>query len=97
MPYSEVIHNVKQCKAILELISDGQTGITQRPYEAMHYGKKLITNNREVMQYSFYTPEQFFIFGERPIHELKAFLQQQSPSIRKQSYTFERWLQGFTR
>ena len=63
MPYDEVIANIKGCKAILELVSDGQTGITQRPYEAIYYGKKLITNNKDVMKYSFYNEERVFCLG----------------------------------
>ncbi|MCI7613404.1 MAG: hypothetical protein MSS66_10540 [Selenomonadaceae bacterium] len=96
MPYDEVIANIKGCKAILELVSDGQTGITQRPYEAIYYGKKLITNNKGVMKYSFYNEERVFVLGQRDIGELVDFINK--PVCEYDvgiEYTFERWVRGF--
>lgn len=96
MPYDEVIANIKGCKAILELVSDGQTGITQRPYEAIYYGKKLITNNKDVMKYSFYNEERVFLLGQRDISELAEFINK--PGCEYDvgiEYTFDRWVRGF--
>lgn len=96
MPYDEVIANIKGCKAILELVSDGQTGITQRPYEAIYYGKKLITNNKDVMRYSFYNEERVFLLGQRDISELAEFINK--PGCEYDvgiEYTFDRWVRGF--
>ena len=98
LPYDEVIERIKSSRAILELISDGQTGITQRPYEALFFKKKLITTSREIMNYDFYHPENVFILGERPVEELPAFLQSPTapvaPEIIEQ-YTITHWLKQF--
>lgn len=98
MPYSEVQEHIRSSRAILELISDGQTGITQRPFEAMFLQKKLITSSAEVSRYDFYRPENVFILCERPLSELPEFLKTPFSPIPEeilQEYTLEGWLQHF--
>ncbi len=98
MAYSDVIDHVKKSKAILELISDGQTGITQRPYEALMLKKKLITTSAEIKNYDFYCKENIFILGERDEKELPSFLEtpfKKFDSDIVRAYTLERWLERF--
>lgn len=98
IPYAEVQEYNRTSRAILELISDGQTGITQRPYEAMFLRKKLITTSAEVSHYDFYRPENIFILGQRDISELPDFLRspfQPIPAEILQQYTLTGWLQHF--
>lgn len=57
LPYSEVIKKVKASKAILEIMQEGAVGYTLRTCEAIVYGKKLITDNAEVVSEPFYTPK----------------------------------------
>ena len=65
IPYSEVIENDKASNCILEIISGGQSGASLRYYEAVCYNKKLLTNNKNVVNLPFYNPEYIHIF-ERP-------------------------------
>ncbi len=99
MPYSEVQERIRTSRAVLELISDGQTGITQRPFEALFLHKKLITTSAEVRSYDFYRPENIFILNERPIGELAEFLQSPylpvEPEIIRR-YTLTGWLENFS-
>lgn len=98
MSYGEVIDNVKSSKAILELISDGQTGITQRPYEALFFKKKLITTSPEVKRYDFYCEDNIFVLGERDLQELPEFLNTPFRELDEEitaKYTFASWLKGF--
>lgn len=100
MAYSDVIDHVKKSKAILELISDGQTGITQRPYEALMMKKKLITTSAEIKNYDFYCEDNVFILGERDPEELPAFLETPFKEIEAdivKAYTLEKWLERFRR
>ena len=100
MPYAVVQERVRTSRAILELISDGQTGLTQRSFEALFLRKKLITTSSEVNSYDFYHPQNVFILGERPLEELPGFLHSPfhpiAPEIVKQ-YTLAGWLQHFSR
>ena len=98
MAYAEVIEHVKRSKAILELISDGQTGITQRPYEALFLRKKLITTSAEIKNYDFYCEENVFVLGERDVQELPQFLNAPFKDVDSEivvEYTLERWVERF--
>ncbi len=65
LPYSDAIEETKKCNCILEVLMEGQTGATLRYYEAICYNKKLLTNNKEVVNLPFYNPEYIHIF-EKP-------------------------------
>lgn len=54
---NKVIHN----DIILEIGQLGQTGVTLRAIEAILFNKKLITTNKSIKEYDFYSPEQIFI------------------------------------
>lgn len=98
LPYSQVIHRIESSRAILELISNGQTGLTQRPYEALFFRKKLITNSDEVRHYDFYRPENIFILGKRNMEDLPQFLRapyQPLPEAIINQYDFLHWLARF--
>lgn len=98
MTYGDVIEHVKQSKAILELISDGQTGITQRPYEALFFKKKLITTSSEIKNYDFYCEQNVFVLGEREVAELPEFLNAPFKEIDKEivdEYTLKSWVERF--
>lgn len=98
MPYDEVIENIKSSRAILELISDGQTGLTQRPYEALFFGKKLITTSAEIKSYDFYDARNVFLLDEQSIEKLPDFLKEDFAPISKrilEEYTLESWVQRF--
>ena len=75
VPYEKIAENIKQSRAILDIVQSGQSGITLRPMEAMFYNKKLITNNIYIKEYDFYNPRNIFILQERNISELKEFLE----------------------
>lgn len=59
--YLENIDILKHNDIILEISQLGQTGITLRALEAILFNKKLITTNKFIKQYDFFSPEQIFI------------------------------------
>lgn len=65
IPYSKVIEidNISNC--ILEVISANQSGASLRYYEAICYNKKLLTNNKNVVNLPFYNPDYIHVF-EKP-------------------------------
>ena len=98
IPYDTVIEIIKSSRAILELISDGQTGLTQRPYESLFFKKKLITTSSEITKYDFYRPENVFLLNEQPIEELPEFLETPFVTVPKEisaQYDFPHWLERF--
>ena len=100
MSYNEVIEYVKESKAVLELISAGQTGLTQRPYEALFLKKKLITTSAEIKNYDFYCEDNVFILGERSVDKLPEFLNSPLREIEDEivkEYTLVSWIKRFLR
>lgn len=47
---------------ILEVLATGQSGATLRYYEAVCYNKKLLTNNKNIVNLPFYNPEWMHVF-----------------------------------
>ena len=64
MPYTEYIDHIRRSRAILELISNGQTGLTQRAFEALFFRKKLITNREEIIKYGMLNAEDIYILDK---------------------------------
>lgn len=60
--YDEVLNEIQSCECILEILQEGQSGVTLRYYEAISYNKKLITNNSLVKQLPYYNPSYMYIY-----------------------------------
>lgn len=96
--YEQIVQNIKQSIAVLDINASGQSGITLRPMEAMFFNKKLITNNRDVLKYDFYCSDNVFIIGVDELARLKEFLLSPVvpvPDSVKKKYSAEAWLEGF--
>ncbi|WP_288230188.1 hypothetical protein [uncultured Faecalicoccus sp.] len=62
LSYEEVLHRELQATCILEVVQDGQKALTLRPYEAVAYNRKLLTNNRSILEFEFYNPRNMQYF-----------------------------------
>ena len=62
MPYVENLKHVKATKALLEIMQQGGHGYTLRACEAIMYDKKMITDNPEMADAPFYSPERISLF-----------------------------------
>lgn len=62
MPYLDYLGYVKNAKALLEILSDGQAGSTLRAVEAAYFGKMLITNNKNVTCDKYYNENATVLF-----------------------------------
>lgn len=93
--YEENLTMVKSASTIIDFNNKLHAGLSFRPFEAICFEKKLITNNGEIKYYDFYKRENIFIIGEDDEQELENFLntpyQKIDPSI-KQKYCFTNWL-----
>ena len=95
MDYYEIIKLVGESKAILDLNNGNQVGLTLRPLEALFFKKKLITNNINIINYDFYSPDNIFILGVDDISNLTIFLNKKYKEIDKkiiEKYDFSNWL-----
>lgn len=62
--YKKALEEMSSCNCILELLRDPQKQVcaTLRYYEAVCYNKKLLTNNKNVVNLPFYNPNYVHIF-----------------------------------
>ena len=76
----------------MELVQKDQDGLTWRALESIFYGRKLITNFKDIKSYDFYTPNNIFVIGSDAEEELASFLDSPYKSISDdilQKYTFK--------
>lgn len=91
LSYEEVIRHDLQSKAILDIVQEGQGGLTWRPIESIFYKKKLITNYQDIINYDLYTKDNVFILGKDDLDDLKKFVNSPwSPVLdeTRRKYTF---------
>lgn len=62
--YSEVLTKSLQARCILEVVQQGQHANTLRPYEAISYNRKLLTNNKDILSFPWYDPKYMQYFED---------------------------------
>ena len=96
--YSEVLEKIKNSKAILDIVSDNQIGLTLRPLEALFFSKKLITNDKTIVNRDFYDPNNIFVLEYDDISNILDFINRPFERIESEilgRYDFEQWLTRF--
>lgn len=98
MPYSDVIVHIKNSKALLDINQSNQSGVSQRPLEALLYNRKLITNNRFIKKMDFFNSNNIYVIENGSLEGIEEFIS--LPMVRisdeiKQRYTFEGWITQF--
>jgi len=98
MPYQSVLDLIGTSRAILDIVQEGQKGLTLRPLEALFLDKKLITNNQDIENYDFYDKQNIFILGKDDLSSIATFIHspmKQIPQEVKNYYDFSEWLKRF--
>ena len=96
--YDAIVEMITKSKAIMDILTDNQKGLTLRPLEALFFSKKLITNNKGIKSKDFYHPDNIFILGEDDIAALPEFLNKplhRLPSDILDKYDLEQWFARF--
>lgn len=52
--YPQLLREMQRASCILDITQSGQSGFTLRPYEAVVYNKRLLTNNKRIFDFQFY-------------------------------------------
>ncbi len=98
LDYSKYKQKMICSKAVLDIVQDGQIGLTIRSMETICYGKKLITNNLDIINYDFYNKNNIFVIGIDSIDNLEQFIKSPFISIPKEvmkKYNFVDWVKDF--
>ncbi|MDH1469690.1 hypothetical protein [Shewanella sp. GD03713] len=62
MSRQDVIDTIRKSKAVIDINHPSQVGLTIRTFEIIAAGKKLITTNRNVMDYDFYNENNILYY-----------------------------------
>ena len=98
--YGTYIDCVKRSRCVVDIVPNQSCGLTLRPLEALFYGKKLITNYQDIVNYDFYNQENIFIIGKDDVTKLAEFVKSPYRIINKKIvdfYSFENWLRRIER
>lgn len=93
------IENISKSKAVLEITQEGQAGLTLRTMESIFLEKKLITTNKTIKDYPFYSSKNIFIIGFDNKSNLTFFLNHPYEHIPKDKvyyYDIENWVNRFS-
>ena len=93
--YQENIDFVKKSKTLIDFKRDEHDGLSLRFFEAMQYGKKIITDNFSVKNYDFYHPNNIFVTNYVNLEGLVDFLQSPYQSLSSElveKYSFKNWI-----
>lgn len=96
--YEDYLKMIENSKAILEIMTPGQNGLTLRSMEALFFKKKLITNNLDIVDYDFYDSNNIFILGKDNIENIKTFIEKTYKEVNQQIinyYDYKSWINRF--
>ncbi len=92
---SEVAKLIKDCKIIVEIQRTEQVGLSFRIFEALGHRKKLITTNKDIVNYDFYNPQNILVVDENNIKIPKDFVNSPYVEIEEailSRYKIENWV-----
>ena len=75
IPYEEYLDILRNSRAVLNIVQEGQTSITPREIETVFDGIKCITNNKGIFDFKFYDKSRYFYIDENfNADDIKKFL-----------------------
>lgn len=98
--YEEYRNLMLSSKAVLDIVQDGQIGLTIRTMETICFEKKLITNNKDIMNYNFYDNNNIFVIGVDSLDNLATFINTPFKKISEElirEYNFVDWVKSFSK
>lgn len=87
--YNEVLHHVQRTKCVFELLQEGCSYISIKTYEALHYHKKLITNNANIDKTYLYNDQYIRIVKKSDDIDRSFITQEISDEVFNTSFLIE--------
>ena len=81
--------------AVLDVNDKSQSGLTIRTFEALFAGKRIITTNPSIAEYSFYDPENILIIDRKKVSIPESFFSRDVNHVKYkdlEKYTAKGWL-----
>ncbi|KFF63529.1 hypothetical protein IW01_19530 [Pectobacterium brasiliense] len=74
LSYNDYISQLKKTRVIVDIVNPGQSGLTLRVLEALFMNKKIITNNKKIMEYDFYCQDNIIVVNTNDITAVENML-----------------------
>lgn len=97
LPQKEIIEIFENSKVILDINHPKQFGLTMRTIECLGSEKKLITTNKNIINYDFYNPNNILIIDRNNINIDFNFFEneyQKLPNNLYEKYSLNSWLKN---
>lgn len=95
--FDENLARINQADILVDVVNPVHHGLSFRTFEALYYGKKLITNNAVIQHYDFYHPDNILIWDGQDLSNITSFLARPYVQIDKnivEKYSFENWIKN---
>jgi 1,5-rhamnosyltransferase len=96
--YTENLENVIASRCLVDIVKEGQSGLTMRVLEAALYQKKLITNNWTILDTDLYHKNNVFILDYDNLDDIDDFMKREIVPVSEavlQKYDINHWLKEF--
>ena len=87
--------NILAAKAVLDLPVSEQSGLTQRPLEAIFLGRKVITDNQNIKNEKIYDERNIFVLSDENLGGLSDFVSSPFHDVDATSYQIDEWIKEF--
>ncbi|WP_114634265.1 hypothetical protein [Vibrio splendidus] len=99
-PLSEIetIRAMSESKIIIDITQPGQGGLTMRTLEALGLRKKLVTTNRDIVNYDFYHPNNIYIIDRDNLKVPESFIDDDYVELNEDVYDryhVDSWVKEF--
>ncbi|MCO4821595.1 MAG: hypothetical protein KC469_05975 [Flavobacteriaceae bacterium] len=95
MSLSDIENHIKKAKALLDVHRENQQGLTFRVFESLGYKKKLITTNKDIINYDFYDAHNILVIDKNNVEIPKSFFEttyKELPEEIYQKYLLKHWV-----
>jgi hypothetical protein len=96
--YIENLESVISSRCLVDIVKEGQSGLTMRVLEAALYQKKLITNNRTILDTDLYNKNNVFILDYDNLDDIDDFMKREIVPVSEavlQKYDINHWIKEF--
>lgn len=96
--YDNYLNILSKSRSVIDVTNSNQIGLTLRPLEALFFRKKLITNNKDIINYDFYNSDNIFIIGIDDESKIREFINKPYKDISQEIidyYDYKSWLERF--
>ena len=85
----------KETKVVLDIVRNNQVGLSFRVFEAMAFERKIITNNKNIINYNFYNPTNILVLENKNYVFDKTFFETEYEPLSDEiyyQYTLDNWV-----